>query len=61
MLQHIPIDKTIIVIARLGDKDLKPNLNKRRLSNIRTFFTLGESYKHTEQSIILAEGEPTKG
>lgn len=59
--QHIPTDKAIIVIARLGDKDLKPNLNKRRLHNIRAYLTLGESYKHTEQSIILAEGEPTKG
>ncbi len=59
--QHIPTDKTIIVIARLGDKDLKPNLNKRRLHNIRAYLTFGESYKHTEESIILAEGEPTKG
>jgi hypothetical protein len=62
--QHIPTDKTIIVIARLGDKDSKPNLNKRRLHNIRVFLTaaeLGERYKHSEDSIILAEGEPTKG
>lgn len=59
--QHIPTDKTIIVIARLGDKDLKPNLNKKRLHNVRTYLTLGESYKHTEESIILAEGESIKG
>ena len=67
--QHIPTDKTIIVIARLGDKDSKPNLNKRRLHNVRRFLTLGESYKysngksykHTEESIISAVGEPTKG
>ena len=56
--QHSPADKTIIVIARLGGKDSKLNLNKRRLHNVREYLTVG---KHTEQSIILAEGEPIKG
>lgn len=61
--QGIPTDKTIIVIARLGDRDLKPNLNKRRLHNIRAYLTqaVSEQFRREPQTIILAEGEPVKG
>lgn len=60
--QGVPTDKTIIVIARLGDKDSKPNINKRRLHNIRAYLTqsVGEQFRRKLQTIILAEGEPTK-
>jgi hypothetical protein len=61
--QATPDDDTIIVIARLGDKDLKPNLNKRRLHNIRVYWTDAkeEPYRRDPKTIILAEGERVKG
>ncbi len=61
--QGIPLDKTITIISRLGEKDSKPNLNKRRLHNIRAYLTqaVGEQFRREPQSIILDEGEPTKG
>jgi len=61
--QHISSDSTIIMIARLGDKDRKANLNKRRLHNIRAYLTDGvtEQFRRSEGSIIIAEGERTKG
>jgi hypothetical protein len=63
LTQHTLKDKTFIVIARLGDKDLKPNLNKRRLHNIRAYLTQAvvEQFRRQPQTIILAEGEPVKG
>lgn len=61
--QRTPADKTIIVISRLGDRDSKPNLNKRRLHNIRAYWTqyLTAPNKRDSATIIVAEGEPTKG
>ena len=61
--QRTPADEAIIVIARLGDKDLKPNLNKRRLQNIRTYWTqyLTGSGKRNPETVIVAEGEPING
>ncbi len=61
--QSTPANENIIVIARLGDKDLKPNLNKRRLHNISTYWTqlMGESVRRNRKTIILAEGERVKG
>jgi hypothetical protein len=32
-------DELIIVIARLGPKDTKPNLNNRRLHNVRSYLS----------------------
>ena len=63
LTQNTPKDKALIVIARLSDKDLKPNLNKRRLHNIRAYLTqaVGEQFRRDPQTIILAEGEPVKG
>lgn len=61
--QRTDEEKTIIVIARLGSKDLKGNLNKRRLYNIRAYWTefLSEPIRRDPKTIILAEGEPIKG
>ena len=63
LTQYTPRDKTFIVISRLGDKDSKPEFNKRRLHNIRTYWTqhIPESDRRDPQKIILAEGEPTSG
>ena len=61
--QSTPADEIIIVIGRLGDKDLKPNLNKRRLHNVRAYWTqyLTGAGKRNPQTVIVAEGEPMKG
>ncbi|MCA1625345.1 MAG: hypothetical protein LC778_16410 [Acidobacteria bacterium] len=61
--QSTPANETIIVIARLGDRDSKPNLSKRRLQNVRTYWTqyLGEQIRRDRKTVILAEGEPTSG
>jgi len=61
--QHVPSEKTIIVIARLGDRDRKANLNKRRLNNVRAYLTEGvaKQFRRSSDSIIVAEGERTKG
>jgi hypothetical protein len=54
--QAIDADKLVIVIAQLGKKDLKSNLNKRRLHNIYTYWT-EERKSRESKTIILAEGE----
>jgi len=61
--QHIPRDRRIIVIARLGDKDRKASLNTRRLNNVRAYLTEGvaEQFRRSSDSIIIAEGERTNG
>src|SRR3712207_3269096 len=49
-------DQLIIVIARLGDGDVRPKLNQRRLHNVRAYWTeflKGESERKPE-TIILA-------
>jgi len=63
LTQNISKDKTFIIIARLGGKDSKPNLNKRRLHNIQAYLTeaIAEQFRRSAQVIILAEGEPVKG
>jgi hypothetical protein len=54
-------DKSITVVARLGEGETRPNLNLRRLHNVRTYWTefLNE-YKRSPDSIILMEGEKVK-
>lgn len=61
--QGIPLEKTITVISRLGEKDTKQNLHKRRLHNIQAYLTqgVGEQIRREPKSIILTEGEPIKG
>ncbi len=54
---------SIIVIAHLGDGDIRPNLNWRRLHNVRMYWTQylpGEARRRPE-TIILAEGERIRG
>lgn len=58
-----PANETIIVIARLGAKESRSNLNKRRLHNVLIYWTQNpdESAKRTAENIVLAEGERTDG
>ena len=61
--QGTPATESITLIARLGDKDLKPNLNIRRLQNIRAYWTqyLTGAGRRRPDTVIAAEGEPVKG
>jgi hypothetical protein len=49
----------LIVIARMGEKEARANLNRRRLHNVRTFWTEFRN-KRKPETIILAEGERVK-
>ncbi|MBL8181126.1 MAG: hypothetical protein JNL64_05890 [Blastocatellia bacterium] len=61
--QALPNEKKIIVIARLGAKERNASMNKRRLHNVRTILTMKYEDAKTVpmDSIIVAEGERTKG
>jgi len=52
-------DGLIIVIARLGDSEQRPELNRRRLHNVRTYLM---EFKHrSPTTIVTAEGERVNG
>jgi hypothetical protein len=54
-------DRLIIVVARLGEGENRPNLNRRRLHNVRTYWTeFLKEYLRKRETIILAEGERVK-
>ena len=52
----------ITVVANLGEGEDRPNLNQRRLHNVRVYWTkfLNE-YRRSPDTIILTEGEKVKG
>ena len=58
--QNTPPDKLMIVIARLGKGETRADLNRRRLHNVRTYWTEYRSDKRKPETIILAEGERLK-
>ena len=56
-------DGLIIVIARPGDGDTRPDLSRRRLHNVRAYwseFTTAERRRRPE-TVVLAEGERVGG
>jgi hypothetical protein len=61
--QKTPADESIMVIARLGDGETRPNLSWRRLHNVRVYWTeyLYEEHRRKPETVILAEGEKVKG
>ncbi len=61
--QDAQTDKLITVVARLGDGDIRPNLNWRRLHNVRAYWTeyLPKAQRRKPETIILEEGERVKG
>jgi hypothetical protein len=61
--QKTPADELIIVIARAGTGDVRTNLNRRRLHNVRVFWTefLEQFGRRKPETIVLAEGERVKG
>ena len=64
IIQKTPADELIIVIARPGDGDTRPNLSRRRLYNVRAYWTQflkAEGAKRKPETVVLAEGEKVKG
>lgn len=61
--QRVAANELIIVIARLGDGETRPNLNHRRLHNVRTYWTeyLNPEGRRRPETIILAEAQRVKG
>ena len=64
--QDTPADELIVVVARLGDGDVRPNLAWRRLHNVRAYWTEyshegREGPRRDPEKIVLAEGERVKG
>lgn len=60
LAQKTRLDELIIVIARLGSNEMKPNLNNRRLHNVRTYLTeflTNPSVRRKPETIVLARGE----
>lgn len=61
--QKTPPDVMIIVVARLGSGETRPDLNRRRLRNVRAFLTeylLGEGRREPE-TIGMVEGVTVGG
>lgn len=57
--QEASDDGLIRIVARLGNKEQRRDLNRRRLHNVRTFLT--EFGGRSPQSIIVDEGERVNG
>jgi hypothetical protein len=61
--QKTSTNEAVIVIARLGVGETKPNLNWRRLENVRAYWTqaLPPEARRKSETIILAAGERVIG
>jgi hypothetical protein len=61
--QDAQTEGVITVVARLGEGDIRPNLNRRRLHNVRSYWTqfLPAAQRRKPETIVLREGERVKG
>jgi hypothetical protein len=61
--QKTPPAEMIVVIAHLGRDETKPQLNRRRLHNVRVYWTeyLNHEYRRNPKTIGLVEGEKVDG
>jgi hypothetical protein len=58
---HLAGDDSIIVaIAHLGTGETNPELNRRRLHNVRNYLA-GYNWKRSPQTVVTAVGEPVDG
>lgn len=63
LAQKTKPDELIIVIAHLGPNDTKPNLNNRRLHNVRVYLTeflTDASVRRRPETVVLAQGDRTQ-
>ncbi len=56
-------DELIIIIARSGDGEMRADLGRRRLHNVRAYWTefLPAGSRRRPETIVLAEGERVRG
>ncbi|MEZ5427988.1 MAG: hypothetical protein R2747_17080 [Pyrinomonadaceae bacterium] len=57
--QHVPSDKTIIVIAYKGENETKENIAERRLHNAKVYLTKfyeGTNFSRSPEKVITAVG-----
>ena len=60
LAQNTPSDSLIIVIARRSVNETRPNINHRRLHNVRTYLTEFHPDKRRADTLVLAEGAMVK-
>ena len=53
-------DSIIIAVAHLGTGERTPDLNRRRLHNVRAYLTTF-AWKRPRATVVTAEGEPVDG
>ena len=58
-----PADELITVVARIGESENRPNLNRRRLHNVRAYLTewWPEGFRRKPGTVMLAEGGKVEG
>jgi hypothetical protein len=64
LAQKIRFNDLLIVIARQGSNETRPNLNRRRLHNVRTYLTeflTDSSVRRGREMLVLAQGERVQG
>jgi hypothetical protein len=62
LVQKMPPDERISVVARFGAGEIRPELNSRRLHNVRVYWTQYlKGVKRRPETIILTEGEKVEG
>ena len=64
LAQKTPAEELLIVVARLGDGETRPDLNQRRLHNVRTYLTEflpAGAGRRQPQTILLTQGEKVSG
>ena len=62
LAQETPPEETITVVARLGSVETRPGLNRRRLHNVRVYWTEYQTaVRRKPETIILNEGERVEG
>lgn len=56
-------DELITVVGRLGDGDIRADLNWRRLANVRAYWTefLPKEHRRKPATVLLIQGERVKG
>ncbi len=61
--QSVGADEPVILIARLGDKEVSGRLNRRRLQVARLYLHVGRGLEPPlkEEHIVTAEGERIRG
>jgi hypothetical protein len=62
LIQSIHTDKMLLIVSHLGKRENRADLSRRRLYNIKTYYTKGFDQTEREaESIVIADGEKVTG